>query len=100
MAKLQQDNSNRKRKLDDSIIWSEEDDSKPNDLRAKKLVKYDKENGFVCKLSECDFYLENPIFLPCCGSSICQEHESNIEKHDDSYKCPVCNEKNKIPDKG
>jgi len=92
--------SDNKRKLDDSINCGEEDDRESNESRANKLVKYDKENGFVCQLNECDFYLENPIFLPCCGSSICQEHESKIEKHNDSYKCPVCCDKNKLPKKG
>ena len=38
MNKSDQDNSNNKRKIDDSIIWSEEDDSKTNDLRANALI--------------------------------------------------------------
>jgi len=50
-------------------------------------------NSFICDLSSCRLYLSQmPIILPCCGSTICGEHQDNIEINDGKYKCPICNE--------
>jgi hypothetical protein len=53
-------------------------------------------NIYVCDLNECKLYLEQPILLPCCGSTICKVHENNIEKKGYKYKCPICGEEQKI----
>ena len=56
---------------------------------------------FTCDLSDCKLYLENPIILPCCGSTICKEHENDIEKKNyGKFKCPICNQQESIPQKG
>ena len=48
---------------------------------------------FICDLiNKCNKYLEIPILLPCCGSTICHEHENDIEMKDGYYICPVCSQ--------
>ena len=51
---------------------------------------------YVCDLKECKLYLEHPILLPCCGSTICKEHENKIEKKGGKYKCPVCRKQHQL----
>ena len=57
-------------------------------------------NAYICDLAECRLYLEMPIFLPCCGSTICQEHELNLEIKSNQYKCPLCNRLYSYPSNG
>jgi hypothetical protein len=56
---------------------------------------------FICNLKKCRLYLENPIILPCCGSTICNEHENDFEiKDEDKFKCPICKKHETIPQNG
>jgi WD40 repeat protein len=56
---------------------------------------------FICDLEQCKLYLENPIFLTCCGSTVCQKHENYFEKIEiDKFKCPICNQQETIPQNG
>ncbi len=56
---------------------------------------------FICNLKKCRLYLENPIILPCCGSTICNEHENDFEiKDEDKFKCPICKKQEPIPQNG
>ena len=57
-------------------------------------------NIFSCDLKECKLYLEHPILLPCCGSTICKEHENKIEKVGSKYKCPVCRKQHHLLENG
>ena len=56
--------------------------------------------GYICDLNDCNLFLKRPVFLPCCGSTICQEHEQNIDIKDEKYKCPVCNDEENYPQNG
>jgi hypothetical protein len=56
---------------------------------------------FVCDLEKCKLYLENPIILPCCESTICKEHENDFEiKDEGKFECPICNQQETIPRNG
>jgi WD40 repeat protein len=54
---------------------------------------------FICDY--CNLYIENPIILPCCWSTICKEHENDfVKKNDSKFKCPTCNIQQPIPQNG
>ena len=55
---------------------------------------------FICDLNDCKLFLERPVLMPCCGSTICQEHEQSIDIKDGKYKCPVCEEQENYPQNG
>ena len=56
---------------------------------------------FICDLEKCKLYLENPIILPCCESTICKEHENDFEiKDEGKFECPICNQQETIPQNG
>ena len=38
--------------------------------------------------------------MPCCGSTICQEHEIKIQIEDGKYRCPFCDEQEIYPADG
>ena len=48
------------------------------ETRLLKKVDNLKQN-FICDLNDCKLYLEQAVFLACCGSTICKEHENNLE---------------------
>jgi WD40 repeat protein len=54
----------------------------------------------ICDLNICKLYVENPIILPCCWSTICKEHENDFLKNDGKFKCPICNLQQPIPQNG
>ena len=58
------------------------------------------ESMFICDLSKCKLFLEKPILLPCCGSTICKEHENKIDKKGGKYKCPICEKQHQLLEKG
>ncbi len=52
---------------------------------------------FVCDLSSCRIFLENPVTLPC-GFTICQEHLKYSDQTENvQIKCETCNEEHEIP---
>jgi WD40 repeat protein len=56
---------------------------------------------FICDLNKCKLYLEDPIILSCCWSTVCKEHENDyLDKNDDKFKCPICNQRKTIPQNG
>ncbi len=54
---------------------------------------------FLCNHPGCNFYLDNPVTLPCCQSNICQAHLAN-KQNDSQFECFFCKEIVKMPDQG
>jgi WD40 repeat protein len=55
---------------------------------------------FVCDFKDCQLFLKEPVVLPCCGSTICEEHKNNFEIENGKYKCLICSEQEFYPENG
>ena len=92
-------NNSNKRKLSDVIKTEENSPTTTDETKKTKTSKC--VNPFICKLANCRLYLETPIILPCCGSSVCQEHQKEMISHKSrTYRCPICDEKCPAPKNG
>jgi hypothetical protein len=52
---------------------------------------------YICPVSQCQNFLENPINLPC-GNTICKKHIDQLEGT--SYDCQYCLDKHQVPENG
>jgi hypothetical protein len=60
-------------------------------------------NICVCELEDCKLLLKNPVLMPCCGSTICEEHiktSLDILTNETTFTCILCSSVNQIPEKG
>ena len=64
-----------------------------SDINSSKTTNNEEETNKTktCIFPDCNSCLKNPIILPCCESTICQEHVQKISNsHDNLYKCKNC----------
>jgi hypothetical protein len=67
----------------------------------KTISNEDFNKIFICKYPNCTYYYSNPVILPCCNSTICQNHTDIMDNIKNSeYKCAICGLASKKPKSG